>query len=74
MNFVRRFLKKINFDEILYTDESKINMGSYPHDFIRLSPDLRKNSKMEIEVYIHLTNRPEHKFEGSVIIAGGFIL
>ena len=25
--------KKINYDEILFTDESKISMGSYTHDY-----------------------------------------
>ena len=30
--------KKINYDEILFTDESKISMGSYNHDYKRLEP------------------------------------
>ena len=34
--------RKINFDEIMFTDESKISMGSYTHDFIRLEPNAQK--------------------------------
>ena len=35
--------RKINFDEIMFTDESKISMGSYTYDFIRLAPNVQKN-------------------------------
>ena len=31
--------RKINYDQILITDESKISMGYYTHDFIRLDPE-----------------------------------
>ena len=30
--------RNINYDEILFTDESKISMGSYTHDYISLDP------------------------------------
>ena len=63
--------RKINFDEIMFTDESKISMGSYTHDFIRLDPkDQEKLKTGERDVY-SLINRAEHKFECSIIIAGG---
>ena len=63
--------RKINFDEIMFTDESKLSMGSYTHDFIRLDPNDQKKLKTgERDVY-SLINRPQHKFESSIIIAGG---
>ena len=63
--------RKINFDEIMFTDESKLSMGSYTHDSIRLDPNDQKKLKTgERDVY-SLINRPEHKFESSIIIAGG---
>ena len=46
-------------------------MGSYTHDFIRLDPNDQKKLKTgERDVY-SLINRPQHKFESSIIIAGG---
>ena len=63
--------RKINFDEIMFTDESKISMGSYTHDFIRLDPNAQKKLKTgERDVY-SLINRPQHKFESSIVITGG---
>jgi len=63
--------RNINYDQILFTDESKISMGYYTHDFIRLAPEDQKKLKTgERDVY-KLLNRSEHKFQKSVIIAGG---
>ena len=63
--------RNINYDEILFTDESKISMGSYTHDYIRLAPlDQKKLKEGKRDIYT-LLNRPQHKFEQSLIIAGG---
>ena len=62
--------RKINFDEIIFTDEIKLSIGSYTHDFIRLdSNDLKKLKTGERDVY-SLINRPQNKFESSIVYAG----
>ena len=55
--------RKINFDEIMFIDESKISMGSCTHDFILLDPNAQKKLKTgERDIY-SLINRPQHKFK-----------
>ena len=63
--------RKLNYDEILFTDESKISLGSYTHDYIRLDPQDQKEFKTGKRNIYSLLNRPEHKFNQSLIIAGG---
>ena len=71
-NFCKRILeRKINYDDILFTDESKISLGSYTHDYIRLDPEDQKKLKSGDRNAYSLLNRPEHKFPKSLIIAGG---
>ena len=63
--------RNINYVQILFTDESKISMDYYTHDFIRLDPEEQKKLKNgERDVYT-LLNRPEHKFQKSMVVAGG---
>ena len=65
--------KENNYNEILLTDESKISMGSYTHDYIRLDPsDQLKLKAGKRDIYT-LLNRPQHKFEQSLIIAWGIL-
>ena len=35
--------KKINYDQIMFTDESKVTLSSYTNDWIRLEPEMKKN-------------------------------
>ena len=58
-------------NQILFTDETQIDMGSYTKDSIRLSKaNKEKLAKGEKEVF-NLINREEKKFEPSIMIAGG---
>ena len=59
--------KKIQPEQLFFTDESKIDLGSYTNDLIRLDP---KKQKWDKHTY-KLLNRPKKKFENSLIIAGG---
>ena len=59
--------KKIQPEQLFFTDESKIDLGSYTNDLIRLDP---KKQKWDKRTY-KLLNRPKKKFENSLIIAGG---
>lgn len=62
-----------NFDskQVFFTDECKIDMGSFVKDTIRLSPTTKEQLKKgDLEAY-NLINRPEKKFEKSIMIAGG---
>ena len=34
--------KKINYDNIMFTDECKVSMSSYTNDWIRLEPEMKK--------------------------------
>ena len=57
--------KDIQPEQLFFTDESKIDLGSFSHDLIRLDP-LKKWDK---KTYA-LLNRPQKKFEKSLMIAG----
>ena len=58
--------KKIRPEQIFFTDESLIDLGSFSHDLIRLDP----LKKWDESTYA-LLNRPQKKFEKSLMIAGG---
>ena len=73
LNFCKNILSKgLSIKEdIKFTDETKIELGKYTNDSIRLSPKTReKLRKGEKEAY-ELINRPERKFEKSLMVAGG---
>ena len=59
--------KNIQPQQIFFTDESKIDLGSFSHDLIRLDP----NKRIWDEGTYNLINRPQKKFEKSLMIAGG---
>ena len=59
--------KNIQPQQIFFSDESKIDLGSFSHDLIRLDP----NKRIWDEDTYNLINRPQKKFEKSLMIAGG---
>ena len=62
--------KMINGKNIFFTDETQIKTGSFINDSIRLSQENQKKLKEgKIEAY-NLINRPEKKFEASIMVAG----
>ena len=63
--------RKINYDQIMFTDECIIDLSAYTNDSIRLDPTAKERLKHgEREMY-ELVNRPMRKFEKSLMIAGG---
>ena len=66
--FCRMILDKhIKAEQIFFSDESKIELGPFTRDLIRLDPQKKLFDK---ERY-NLINRPQKKFEISLMIAGG---
>ena len=63
--------KGIKGEQIFFTDETKIEMGSYVNDHIRLSKENQKKLVEGDEDAYKLVNRPQKKFELSLIVAGG---
>ena len=72
VNFCNEILNKgISGKHILFTYETKIDLSPYVRDSIRLSKEyLDKLKKGDLDIY-ELINRPEKKFEKSIMIAGG---
>ena len=63
--------RMINGRDIFFTDEAQIKTGSYIKDSIRLSQENQKKLKEGVIEAYELINRPEKKFEGSIMVAGG---
>ena len=61
----------LTYKDIMFTDETKIELGSYTNDLIRLSPKTREKLKEGKEEAYNLINRPLKKFEKSIMVAGG---
>ena len=59
--------KKIKPEQIFFSDESEIELGSFTNDSIKLDPQKQKWNE---ETY-NLINRKQKKFEKSLMIAGG---
>ena len=59
--------KKLKPEQIFFTDESKVELGSFTHDYIRLDPNIDRSNKKKYD----LLNGPSQKFENSITIAGG---
>ena len=57
--------------QIFFTDEIKIEKGFYINDHIRLSKDNQEKLKKGDENVFKLINRPQKKFELSIMVAGG---
>ena len=58
--------KKFKPEQLFFTDESKIDLGPFTNDAIRLDPQ----TKWDKNTY-SLINRPKRKVEKRLIIAGG---
>ena len=72
VQFCEEMLKRnISGGQIFFTDETKVSMGSFAKDLIRLSDDTKKKLKNGEEEGFDLINRPEKKYELSIMIAGG---
>jgi len=63
--------RKINFDQIMFTDECIIDLSSYTNDSIRLDPGTQAELKEGKREVYHYINRPRKKFEKSLMICGG---
>ena len=63
--------KNIDPKQVFFTDECKIDTGAFVKDSIRLSPQTKEQLKKGDLVAYNLINRPEKKFEKSIMIAGG---
>lgn len=72
IEFCKMMLERgIKGDQIFFTDETKIEMGSYINDHIRLSKENKEKVRKGDETALKLLNRPEKKFELSIMVAGG---
>ena len=72
VKFCKNILSRgLSFKDIMFTDETKIDLGSYSNDFIRLSPKTREKLKEGKEDAYNLINRPLKKFEKSIMVCGG---
>ena len=63
--------KGIKEGQIFFTDETKIEMGAYVNGHIRLSKNSKEKLKKGDEDIFDLINRPQKKFELSIMISGG---
>ena len=63
--------RKINYDQIMFTDECIIDLSSYTNDSIRLTPEAKEQLKNGDKQVYELINRPTRKFEKCLMIAGG---
>ena len=63
--------RKIRGDQIFFTDETKIDLAPFLNDSIRLSLNNQEKLKQGKEEAFQLINKPEKKFEKSIMIAGG---
>jgi hypothetical protein len=51
--------RKLNFDQILFTDECNIDLSPYTNDWSRLEPDIQKKIRHEEPECYTLINRPQ---------------
>ena len=62
VQFCEEILKrKINYDNIMFTDECKVNLTSYTNDWIRLEPEMQNKLKNEEKEPYELINSPMKK-------------
>ena len=70
IKFCESILKrKIKGEQIFFTDETKIDMAPFLNDSIRLSKENQEKLKSGEEEAFKLINKPEKKFEKSIMIA-----
>jgi len=72
IKFCKKIINKgLKGEEIMFTDETKIDMSPFLRDSIRLTSGTQnKLKKGDLSIY-NLINREEKKFENSIMIAGG---
>ena len=72
VNFCKSILsKKLSGKQIMFTDETKIDLSPFTRDSIRLTKEsTSKLKKGDVGIY-ELISRQERKFEPLIIIAGG---
>ena len=63
--------RKINFDQIMFTDECIINLNSYTRDWIRLDSQAQEQLRNGDKEVYNLINRQAKKYEKCLMIAGG---
>ena len=74
LKFCKDILSRgLSIKDIMFTDESKIKLGNYTNDSIRLSPKTREKLKNGEKEAYELINWPERKFEKSLMVVGGNI-
>ena len=72
IEFCEKMLDKgIKGGNIFFSDETKIDMGSYFNDYIRLTKENKEKLKKGSEEVFNIINRPQRKFEPSIMVAGG---
>ena len=72
VEFCQDMLKKnISGEQIIFTDETRFEIGSYIHDSIRLSKETNQKLKEGQKEAFELINRPTRKFEPSIMVSGG---
>ena len=72
VKFCKDILKRmIDGKNILFTDETQIKTGAFVKDSIRLSQENQRKLKEGVIEAYDLINRPEKKFEDSIMVAGG---
>ena len=72
VQFCKRIINRgLTGEQIMFTDETKIDLSPFLRDSIRLTRGTQNKLKQgELDIY-NLINREEKKFEPSVMIAGG---
>ena len=71
MQFCQDILKKgITGDQMFFIDETKIEMGPYINDSIRLTKESKEKLKKGQKEAFDLVNRPQRKFELSIMVGG----
>ena len=72
VEFCKRIIERgLKGDQIMFTDETKIDLSPFLRESIRLTKGNNKKLKEgDLNIY-NLINREEKKFEPSIMIAGG---
>ena len=72
LEFCQKILKKqIKGENIFFIDETKLDLSPFTYDYIRITREDQERLKKGDPSIANLINRPEHKFEKSIMIAGG---
>ena len=70
VKFCKNILSRgLSFKDFMFTDETKIDLGSYSNDHLRLSPKTREKLKKGKEDTYNLINGLLKKFVKSIMVA-----